>query len=145
MSPINAYLMFDGNAAEAMRFYEQVLHGKMETFMTYGEAPATDTQAPEGCAELLPGSENRVMHACLNFGDGLLMASDTMVGQPHEPMKGISLALSCASNDEARRVFEAFAAGGTVVMPLAKTFWAELFGVVTDRFGTPWMVNGKRM
>lgn len=145
MSPINAYLTFDGNGAEAMRFYERVLKAKMETCMTFGDAPKDDTPPGEGCAggELPPGSENRLMHACLTFeGGGLLMASDSMPGQPYEGMKGFGVALSCGTNEEAKRVFEAFADGGTVQMPLSPTFWAEQFGMVTDRFGTPWLING---
>jgi PhnB protein len=40
-----------------------------------------------------------------------------------------------------RRIFEAFADGGEVGMPLGETFWAPLFGTCTDRFGVNWMVN----
>ena len=135
MSPINPYLFFDGNAAEAMRFYERTLNGKLQALMTYADMPG-------GCAQMPPGSESRVMHACLMFDGGMLMASDAMIGQPWDGVKGCSVALSCASNDEAQRVFSALAEGGQVTMPMDKTFWAERFGMVTDRFGTPWMVNG---
>jgi len=143
MSPVNAYLTFNGNATEAMRTYERVLKGKLQALMTFAQAPDMGMAPPEGCAELAPGSENRVMHACLVFeGGGMLMASDTMVGQPYEGMKGFGVALSCATNEEAKRVFDTFADGGQVQMPMMPTFWAEQFGMVTDRFGVPWLING---
>ena len=134
MSPIHAYLSFDGNAAEAMRFYERTLGGTMQMMMTMGEAP--------GAEQFPPGAAQRIMHAALAYGDGMLMASDTMPGQAYEGMKGFGVALTLKSVAEARRVFDAFAEGGTVSMPFEKTFWVEGFGMVTDRFGTPWLING---
>lgn len=134
MSPINAYLTFDGNAAEAMRFYEKTLRGTMQMMMTVGEAPDTEQMPAD--------AKNRIMHASLAYGDGILMASDTMPGQPFEGMKGFGVALTLDTVAEARRIFDAFADGGSVGMPFEKTFWVEGFGMVTDRFGTPWLING---
>ncbi len=134
MSPIHAYLTFDGNAAEAMRLYEKTLGGKMQMMMTVGEAPDTEQFPPE--------AKKRIMHASLAYGDGMLMASDSMPGQTYEGMKGFGVALTLDTVAEARRVFDAFAEGGRVAMPFAKTFWVEAFGMVTDRFGTPWLING---
>jgi PhnB protein len=57
-------------------------------------------------------------------------------------MKGFSVSLTYPTVAEAKRVFDALAEGGKVTMPLEKTFWAEAFGMLVDRFGTPWMVNG---
>ena len=76
------YLIFDGNCAEAMQFYERVLGGKMERLMKMSDMPAG-----EDCGQMPPGSANRIMHACLAFGGGILMASDSMLGQPYEGMK----------------------------------------------------------
>jgi PhnB protein len=134
MSPIHAYLTFDGNAAEAMRFYEKTLGGTMQMMMTMGEAPGTE--------QLPPDAKKRIMHAALTYGDGMLMASDTMPGQTYEGMKGFGVALTLETVAEARRVFDAFAEGGKVSMPFEKTFWVEGFGMVTDRFGTSWLING---
>ena len=134
MSPIHAYLTFDGNAAEAMRFYEKTLGGKIQMMMTMGEAP--------GAEQFPPGAASRIMHAALAYGGGLLMASDSMPGQPYEGMKGFGVALTLDTVAEGRRVFDALAEGGKVGMPYDKTFWVEAFGMVTDRFGTPWLVNG---
>ena len=133
MPQLDAYLMFDGNCAEAMRFYQGTLGGKLDV-MTHAQSPMA-AQAP-------PGMADRVMHARLDLGDRVLMASDTMAGQPAGGMKGFSLALAFPGAAEAKRIFDALAAGGRVTMPFQKTFWAEGFGMLVDRFGTPWMVNG---
>jgi PhnB protein len=133
MPTLDAYVFFNGNCAEAMRFYERTLGGKLD-MMTHAESPIAD-QVP-------PGSADRIMHARLTIDGRNLMASDSMVGQPYGGMKGFSLALAYPTAAEAKRVFDALAEGGQVTMPLQKTFWAEAFGMLTDRFGTPWMVNG---
>ena len=132
MSKVAPYLFFDGNCAEAMRFYERTLGGKLETMFKAGEGPPGS--AP-------PGTENRIMHAHLSLGDSHLMASDWMSPEPYERMQGFHVSLHCSSVEEGRRSFEALAEGGKVHMPFEKTFWAEGFGMLADRFGTPWMVN----
>jgi len=71
------------------------------------------------------------------------MASDSMVGHPYEGMKGFSLSLVYPTTADAQRVFDALAQGGRVTMPLQKTFWAKAFGMLVDRFGTPWMINAE--
>lgn len=130
---LDTYLTFNGNCAEAMRFYERVLGGKLEMMMTMGESPMA--------AQMPPGAENRIMHANLNLGDRRLMASDSMLGHPYGGMQGFSLSLSYGTVEEGQKIFDALADGGQVGMPLQKTFWAEGFGMLVDRFGTPWMIN----
>jgi PhnB protein len=132
---LDTYLFFDGNCAEAMRFYERALGGKLKMMMTHAESPGGAHNAP-------PGMANRIMHAALELGDRVLMASDAMAGEPYGGMKNFSLSLSYKTNEEAQRIFDALAQGGKVTMPFAKTFWADGFGMVSDRFGTPWMVSG---
>jgi len=134
MSPVTAYLMFNGTCAEAMRFYERTLGGKLGMMMTAKDSPVAD--------KLPPGSGDRILHARLDVGGGALMASDWMAPQPYEGMKGFSLALSYPTVAEGKRVFDALAAGGQVNMPFEKTFWVESFGMCVDRYGTAWMVNG---
>lgn len=130
MTQLDTYLFFDGNCAEAMRFYQEALGGKIEDIMKYGDGP-------QSCAE---GAKDRVMHASLLLGDRRLMASDTHVpcSAAHQ---GFAVAYNVATKEEARRVFDALAAGGKVTMPLEKTFWTEAFGMLTDRFGIPWMIG----
>jgi PhnB protein len=134
MPELDSYLFFDGNCAQAMRFYESALGGKLEMMMTYSQSPD-----PQHCPA---GSEDRIMHASLTLGGRRLMASDTPTNQPNPGMHGFSLSLSYPTVDEARRVFDKLGDGGKVIMPLDKTFWADAFGMLTDRFGTPWMVSG---
>ncbi len=132
MPRLDAYLFFDGNCAEVMRFYEKTLGGTLR-MMTYGEMPG---------GQIPPGSEKSVMHARLELGEGVLMASDAVMGPPCGKLNAASLSLAYDSVPDAKRVFEALAAGGSVTMPFDKTFWAEGFGMCTDRYGTAWMVNG---
>ena len=129
---VDTYLTFNGNCADAMRFYQRTLGGKLD-LMTHAQSPIAG-QTP-------PGSENRIMHARLAIDGRLLMASDSMVDHPYEGMKGFSLSLIYPTVVEATRVFNALADGGKVIMPLDKTFWAKAFGMLVDRFGTPWMIN----
>jgi PhnB protein len=134
MPQLDTYLIFDGNCAEAMRFYERTLGGKMEMMMTHAQSPMA--------AQMPPGMAERIMHARLSLGDRVLMASDTMAGQPYEGMHGFSLALVYPSVADANKTFDALAEGGKVTMPMQKTFWVEAFGMLTDRYGTSWMING---
>lgn len=136
MPQIDAYLMFSGDCAEAMRFYEKTLGAKLEAMMTYAESPD-----PAMCGNMPAGGADRIMHASLDIDGRRLMASDYAPGQPAEAMKGFSLSLSYPTVNQARGVFDALSAGGKVTMPMQKTFWAEGFGMLVDRFGTPWMFN----
>jgi PhnB protein len=134
MPQLNAYLSFDGNCAEAMRFYQKSIGGVIESMITNAETPM--------CDQLPPGTGDRIMHARLRLDGGVLMACDSMHGQPYEGMKGISMTLTYATPAEAAPVFDKLAEGGKVTMPMAKTFWAESFGMLIDRFGTTWLING---
>jgi PhnB protein len=134
MAQFEPYLFFDGTCAEAMRFYERTLGGKLD-LMKAGDSP-------EAC-DMTPDAADKILHARLALGDRAVMASDWMGGgQPYEGMKGFSLALAYPAVDEAQRVFDALAEGGQVIMPMGKTFWVESFGMLVDRFGTPWFVSG---
>lgn len=135
MPRLNAYLSFDGTCAEAMRFYERTLGAKLELLVTNGESPIAD--------QLPPGNADGVIHARLVHPDFVIMAGDAMVGQPYEAMKGFNMTLSYSTVAEAVRVFDALSAGApTVMMPMQESFWAETFGMLVDRYGTPWIING---
>lgn len=133
MAKIDTYLFFDGTCAEAMRFYEKVLGGKLQALMQYKDGP------PGACAA---GAEDRVMHAALVVGDRMLMASDTVPKFGHDGNKGFAVSLMFDTAAEAQRAFDALADGGKVEMPLAASFFMETFGTLTDRFGIPWMIGG---
>jgi PhnB protein len=129
---INPYLTFDGRCEEAFKFYAKALGGKIEAMMPHKGTPAEGHVPPEW--------HDKIMHAYLKVGDFELMGSDAPPQYFQQP-QGFSVSLQIPNPKEAERVFSALAEGGTVRMPLEKTFWAEKFGMLTDRFGTPWMVN----
>ncbi len=133
MAQFEPYLSFNGNCAEAMRFYEQTLGGKIEMMMKYSEAP------PEPGQPQVEG--DAIMHASLMLDGHRLMASDMPPGMVFEPMKGMTVSLAYKTADEGKTIFDALSAGGKVQLPYTKTFWADGFGMCIDRFGTPWMVN----
>ena len=126
------YLNFDGNCAEAFRFYERVLGGRIETLLTHGDSPIAG-QVPADW-------QDRVMHARLVVGDQVLLASDAPPDHYITP-RGMYVMLWVDTAEEAERVFAALTEGGQVTMPMEATFWASRFGMCVDRFGTGWMVN----
>ncbi len=136
MTELGTYVFFDGTCADAVRYYERTLGAKVEMLMRVGEAPKDQCPMP-------PGMDDKIMHARLTIDGHVLMASDWTCETPFEKPSGFSLSLSYPSTAEAQRVFNALADGGNVIMPMEKTFWAEAFGMVVDRFGMSWMVNGK--
>ncbi|PZO09531.1 MAG: VOC family protein [Burkholderiales bacterium] len=129
-----AYLSYNGDCTEAMTFYAQVLGAKLEALITYGQVPGEMPVPPEHA--------ERVMHAYLVHKDFAIMAGDAPPGVPYAGIQGCMLAITYPTAAEATRIFNALAEGGKVGMPLGETFWADTFGMVTDRFGTPWGVNG---
>ena len=135
MPKVNTYLSFNGSTAQAMRFYACALGAKLDVLFKFGDMP--------DAKQIPPGSADKVMHAQLSFKDGgVLMGSDRVAGLPYDGMKGFSVALSYESVDEARRGFDALANGGKVIMQLQPSFFAKTFGMLIDRFGTPWTISG---
>lgn len=130
---IDPYLNFDGNCEEAIRFYEKTLGGKIQMMMTYDQAPPGDNPTPKGW-------EKKIMHVSMTLGNVTLMASDAPPGH-FSPMQGLFVSLAPDSKAQAEKIYNALADKGNVLMPFQQTFWAEGFGMVVDRFGTPWMVN----
>ena len=132
---LNPYLSFNGQCEAAFKFYERCLGGNLVALMTYGESPM---------AAQMPSEERgKIMHARLVVGDKVLMGGDTPQGHYEKP-QGFTVTLGIDDPGEAERVFTALAEGGSVRMPLQETFWARRFGMLVDRFGTPWMINCER-
>jgi PhnB protein len=132
---IQPYLFFNGRCEEAIEFYRQALGAQVDMLMRFKDSP----EPPP--ADRAPVSGDKVMHAAFRIGDSVLMASDGMAAGNAPEFKGFSLSLNLADEAQARRVFDALAQGGNIVMPLAKTFYASIFGMVRDRFGVQWMVG----
>lgn len=132
---LNPYLNFDGTTKEAVYFYEKVLGGKVMGIMTFGDMPS-DPNHP------LPDEmKDRVMHAHLKVGDYDLMFSDTYPGMPFQPGDTIQLAIHPTDESRAKEIFGALEDGGHVIMPLQKTDWSPLYGIVKDKFGVTFQVN----
>lgn len=133
MMIINPYLIFDGRCEEAFQFYAQCLGGTLEMMMPFGDSPACDSVPAD--------HRDKIMHARLVVNGQALMASDNHPAYPYEGVKGCSISLNVDNIAEADRIFAVLSEGGSVQMPLEKTFWAARFGMATDRFGVPWMIN----
>jgi PhnB protein len=129
---LHAYVTFKGECEAAFQFYEKVLGGKIEAVFKFAGTPMAD-QAPSGWAD-------KVMHASITVAGTVLMGSDAPPGQ-YEAPTGTSLSLNTTDVAESERVFAQLAEGGSVTLPLQETFWAARFGMVTDKFGIPWMIN----
>jgi len=128
---LDPYLNFRGNAREAMEFYKGVFGGNL-TISTFGEF-----QAPTE-----PSEADLVMHADLEGPEGIrFFAADAPSHMTFTPGTNFSMSLSGESEDELRGYFDKLSAGGSVTMPLEKAPWGDAFGMLTDRFGTQWLVN----
>lgn len=128
---LNPYLNFNGNTKEAMEFYHQVLGGEL-TLQKFSEAPGMPVPA---------GYEDKIIHARLDSDAIVIMGSE---GQPGTNVGfGDNVHLSISGSDEPKltRWFKGLSDGGNVTMPLAKQFWGDTYGQLTDRFGVHWMVN----
>lgn len=140
---LTPYLSFGGNTREAFAFYEKSLGAKIQAMMSYADMPASPAPA-DGCADAGAPSGDGIMHACLELpGGAMLFAGDAPPGMPFEGVKGVMLALQYDTVDQAHGAFHALSQDGQVTMPLAPTFWAKTFGMLTDRFGISWAVNGE--
>ena len=131
MIGVQPYIAFKGNAREAIDFYKQALGAEEIFSQTYGESPMADM-----------GPADAIMHATIKIGESHIMVCDDMRPEAEARAAGnISLAIGLNEIDTARRYFDNLSQGGEVTMPLDKTYWAEAFGMLTDKFGIKWMVN----
>ena len=130
---MNTYVNFAGKCAEAFRFYEKHLGGKVGMMMTHGQAPDQSKVSPE--------MKNAVLHARISVGGTELMGADIPSA---EPMRSAYLSLGVDSDAEAERIFAALSDGGQVFMTMAETFFATRFGQLRDRYGINWMVIHER-
>ena len=129
---LSPYLFFDSNCEAAFKFYEKTLGGKIEMMLRNEEGPPEMASPPE--------RKHKIMHARMTIGDQVLMASDAPPDHFHKP-QGFSVSLTVKDPAEAERKFKALSEGGSVNMPFGKTFFSKCFGMCSDQFGIPWMVN----
>lgn len=130
---INPYLNFNGNCAEAMRYYAKILGGKDLHMMKFRDSPMG--------AQMSESEKDMIVHARFTTSGGdLVMASDATGGHYNKP-QGYAVNINVDTPEEAERIFAGLSDGGNIGMAMQETFWARRFGMVTDRYGTHWMVN----
>lgn len=134
---INPYICLPGTAAEALKLYSQVFNTQPDEISYFKDVPA------DAGAEISPSSANRIMHASIKVGDNFFMISDAPESLDATTVFGNAAQVSVHpdSRDDADRIFNLLAEGGTAVMPMADAFWGDYFGMVKDRFGIHWMIN----
>ena len=130
---MTTYVNFAGNCAEAFRYYEQHIGGRVVMTMTHAQSPESSRLPPEW--------KDAVLHAQIEIGGTVLSGADIPQAQP---MRSAYLTLHADSDAEAERMFAALADGGEVFMPLRETFFASRFGQLRDRFGINWMLLRER-
>ena len=128
---VQSYLFFDGRCEEAIQFYQKTLGAKVDMMMRFKEAPEYHRPAP--------GTENKIMHACLTINGAPVMMSDGGCAGKTS-FQGFSLSLDANDPADGERMFKALAQGGQVQQPLVETFFAKSFGMVADKFGVGWMI-----
>lgn len=131
---LSPHLVFDGQCREAFGFYEEVLNGEVLTMLTYGESPMA-AQVAQECHE-------RIVHATLRLGSGLLSGVDALPGTYEKP-QGFYVLLQPQGAPESERVFNRLAQRGKVTIPFQSTFWSPAYGSLVDRFGVPWEISGE--
>lgn len=128
------YLVMDGNAKEALQFYEKALDAQVHFVQTFGEMP----ENPE--FPLPADAKGRVSHATIKVGETELMFSDTFPGQPHQSGTQVTICITTDDAEKARKFFDALQDGGQVGMPLQETFFSPAYGSVTDKFGVTFQI-----
>jgi PhnB protein len=132
---IQPYLFFNGRCEEALEFYRAAVGAEVTALIRYRESPEPP---PPGMVP--PGSEDKIMHASMRVGESIVMASDgDCKGKPG--FQGFSLSITVKDEAQAERLFGALGEGGSVQLPLTRTFFSPRFGMLTDRFGVAWMVH----
>lgn len=130
MLGVKPYIAFNGNCREAVDFYVKCLGAQVLFSQTYGESPMDQE-----------GMSDKIMHTSIQIGDSVIMACDSPAGDPAVTGSNISLALGSDDVPAADEMFDKMAEGGTVLMPMQETFWAERFGMLKDKYGINWMFN----
>ena len=134
MDGIKPYISFKGNCKEAVEFYKEKLGAEVLFTQTYGDSPM---------ASYAPDNPDAIMHTSFKIGDSVIMACDNMMEDKSPTVVGNNISLALGTNDvsKAEKTFDAMSDGATIVMPMQETFWAERFGMLTDKFGINWMFN----
>jgi len=125
------HLTFNGECEKAFQFYENTVGGKIALLMKYRDVPSFERP---------PGWDDKVLHATFALGDCRFSGADVTPEQYQIPC-GFAMQLNLSDAAQADRIFQRLAEQGSIQMPLQETFWAQRFGMLVDRFGTPWIIN----
>ncbi|RXT03634.1 VOC family protein [Ammoniphilus sp. CFH 90114] len=132
---LNPYLVMNGNAKEAIEFYQKALGATVLGIQTFGEMPSNPNfPMPEE-------AKGRVAHAMLKVGETELMLSDTFPGQPHQVGNQVTICITADEVEHSKKIFDALQQDGQVGMPFQETFWSPGYGVVTDKFGVTFQIS----
>ena len=131
MKQLNVYLAFPGTCEAALNFYKTCFGGEITSMQRFGDSPVESSEE----------HKQKIMHAEFKADGMFFMASDGMPGQPVPSGEMVTLSINLTDGAEQERIFNTLAEGGKVTMPLGETFWGAVFGMVTDKFGIPWMLN----
>lgn len=129
---VSPYLSFNGQCEAAFQFYAQCLGGQLGALFRYAGTPLA--------AQVPPDWQDKVMHGSVTIGELVLMGADVAT-ESYQAPKGFSLSIHLNDTTDAERIFRELSTDGTIVLALDKTFWADRFGMLVDRFGTPWLIN----
>lgn len=129
---LNTYLAFNGNCEQALTFYADIFDANLELMRFRNAPPCEGMDAPP---------PDYIMHGCVTIGGCSVMGTDAMMAGPFQPITGAHVVITVDDVDKAEELFAALSRDGKISMPMEKTFWAERYGICTDRFGTPWMIN----
>lgn len=128
------YLVMDGNAKEAIQFYEKALDAKVLFNQTFGEMP----ENPE--FPLPANARDRVAHAMVKVGETDLMFSDTFPGQPHQKGNQVTICIATSDKEKSTQIYDVLQESGQVNMPLQETHFSPAYGIVTDKFGVTFQI-----
>ncbi len=138
MATVNVYLSFNGTCETAFNFYKSVFGGEFNYIGRFKDMPSSEQSIPDS-------EKDKIMHVGLPISkETMLLGCDMpeiMTGQKFVVGNNFSICITATSEEESHRIFNALSVGGTVTMPLEKTFWSPLFGMLTDKFGISWMVD----
>nr|WP_275980278.1 VOC family protein [Halalkalibacter alkaliphilus] len=135
MTRLLPYLVMDGNAKEAVEFYEKALHANVIGVQTFGEMPENpDFPLPDS-------AKDRVSHAMIKVGETDMMLSDTFPGTPYEKGNHVTICIMADTKEQAKDFYDGLQEGGQVTMPLQETFWSPAYGIVIDKFGVTFQIS----
>ncbi|WP_054704230.1 VOC family protein [Bacillus sp. JCM 19041] len=128
------YLMMNGNANDAIQFYEQALNASVTTLVTYGDMPDFPSE----------DTSNLIAHAQLKVGESLFMISDSPSTSPVQQGNQVTICISSTDPKKSERYFTALKQGGTVKMPFQKTSFSDAYGSLVDKFGVTFLIDTEK-